>query len=108
MDTEYYRQKLIDRKAEVEQHSLQSAETREPVELDQTLQGRLSRQDALMQQAMVEATQRNRSIEIQKIEAALKRIESGDFGYCLSCDEEIPEARLKNDPAVATCINCAS
>ncbi len=108
MDIKAYRQKLMSRKTELEDHSRQSEETRAPVELDQTLQGRLSRQDALMQQAMAEATQRNRVTEIQKIEAALKRMESDDFGYCLSCDEEIPEARLKNDPAVATCINCAS
>ncbi len=106
-DTEYYKNKLLERKAELENHSAQSRESREPVELDQTKMGRLSRQDALMQQSMAEATQRNRNLEIHKIEAALKRIESGNFGFCAACDEEIAKARLQNDPAVPTCIACA-
>ncbi len=106
-DLEQYEKKLRQRKEELETHSKKSKGTREPVELDQTRIGRLSRQDALMQQAMAEATERQRKIEIQRIEAALKRIESGDFGYCATCDEEIAAARLENDPSVPTCIKCA-
>lgn len=108
MDISTCKTRLLQRKAELEEHSKKSQETRKPVELDQTRQGRLSRQDALMQQAMAEATERSRGLEIRKIEAALARMESGDFGYCVVCDEEIAQARLTNDPAVATCIKCAS
>jgi len=104
---ENYKNNLLERKTALEKHSKNSRESREPVELDQTKMGRLSRQDALMQQSMAEATERNRAAEIQKIEAALQRIESGDFGFCLSCDEEISKARLQNDPAMPTCIKCA-
>ncbi|MCK5667594.1 MAG: TraR/DksA C4-type zinc finger protein, partial [Gammaproteobacteria bacterium] len=28
--------------------------------------------------------------------------------YCLECDEEIAEPRLKLDPATSLCIDCAS
>lgn len=107
MDLPTYQQRLEQRREKLHHHSERSKNSRAPVELDQTTQGRLSRQDALMQQAMAEATERNRGIELQKIEAALKRIETGDFGYCVRCDEEIAEKRLENDPATALCISCA-
>ena len=41
-------------------------------------------------------------------QTALRRMDSGAYGYCVRCDEEIAPARLELDPAVATCIVCAS
>lgn len=83
-----------------------SADSRKPVELDQTSVGRLSRMDAIQGQAMQLETERRRQVERQRIDAALARIQSGDFGYCAVCDEEIAEKRLQNDPSVTTCIDC--
>ena len=31
----------------------------------------------------------------------------GEFGYCVTCGEEIAEARLFNLPSVTSCIECA-
>ena len=101
------RKALLDRRAALETHSAKSAETREAVELDQTRQGRLSRQDALMQQEMAKETERRRQVDIQRINAALKRMDEGDYGYCVQCDEEIAAKRLELDPAIAVCIDCA-
>jgi DnaK suppressor protein len=78
------------------------------VELDQARVGRLSRMDALQGQAMSQAMNRRRKIELQKIAAALQRIEAGEYGYCLSCEEPIARARLEHDPAAPLCIACAS
>jgi len=78
------------------------------VELDQTSVGRLSRMDALQGQAMSRERDRRRQIELQKIAAALRRIESGDYGYCLRCEEDIALKRLELDPATPLCIDCAS
>ena len=77
------------------------------VELDQTSVGRLSRMDAMQQQAMAQANLRRKEIERQRVQTALIRIQSGDYGYCVKCEEEIAEARLKIDPAVLICIECA-
>lgn len=77
------------------------------VELDQTRVGRLSRMDALQGQAMAKATAERKQVEIRRIEAALERIETGAYGYCLQCDEAIAPLRLEADPATALCINCA-
>jgi DnaK suppressor protein len=75
--------------------------------LDQTTQGRLSRQDALLQQEMAKETERRRQKDLERIKAALLRVDTDDYGYCISCDEEISAARLKLDPAIITCIDCA-
>ena len=77
------------------------------VVLDQSSVGRLSRMDALQGQAMAQASQRRRVDQLRRIAAALARIDSGDYGYCLDCDEEIAPGRLAGDPAVTLCIECA-
>ena len=78
-----------------------------PVELDQTRMGRLSRMDAMQQQAMSQAVARLTDLERQRIQSALGRMESGDYGYCVICDEVIAEGRLRFEPSVLTCISCA-
>ena len=76
------------------------------VELDQQAVGRLSRMDALQNQAMAQAQARRRAVERQKIQAALKRIEADEYGYCIDCGDEITPDRLATDPAIALCTTC--
>ncbi len=78
-----------------------------PPELDQSRVGRLSRMDAMQQRAMTQAAARLTAMEAQRIRTALKRMTAGDYGYCLSCEEEIAEGRLRADPSVLNCIACA-
>jgi len=85
-----------------------TADNRRPVELDQTSVGRLSRMDAMQVQAMAVATDRRRQEEARRVEAAIKRIDEGEYGYCISCGEEIAAKRLAVDPTIPTCIRCAS
>jgi DnaK suppressor protein len=85
----------------------QGAEAAQPVELDQQRIGRLSRMDALQGQEMARAAERRRGLELRKIDAALARIDAGDYGWCVRCGEEIAAARLRLDPAVPVCIDCA-
>jgi DnaK suppressor protein len=84
-----------------------TAAERATVVLDQTSVGRLSRMDALQNQAMQLETERRREVEIKRIDAALKRIADDDYGYCVACGEEIGEKRLKMDPSTPVCIDCA-
>ncbi|MEP0563521.1 MAG: TraR/DksA C4-type zinc finger protein [Paracoccaceae bacterium] len=85
----------------------QGAEGRKTVILDQTSVGRLSRMDALQQQAMADATHRRRNARKGRITAALLRIEAGEFGFCIDCGDEIANKRLDLDPTVPTCLTCA-
>lgn len=45
--------------------------------------------------------------EIAQIRAALKRIDEGEYGYCVKCGNEISEDRLNLLPATPFCRNCA-
>lgn len=85
-----------------------ASDNRAAVILDQTSVGRLSRMDAIQQQAMANATSQRRQSEIAQAKAALQRLEEGEFGYCLECGEEIAIKRLNHNPSVVTCITCAS
>ncbi len=78
------------------------------VTLDQQSVGRLSRMDALQQQAMAKATQARRDQQKLRIGAALLRLDEGEFGYCLTCGEGIAVKRLEFDPSLATCLSCAA
>ncbi|MRU16987.1 TraR/DksA family transcriptional regulator [Roseovarius sp. A21] len=77
------------------------------VELDQQAVGRLSRQDALQNQAMAKATHTRRQMERQKLKAALARMDEGEFGYCEDCGDKIAAGRLELDPGVTRCVDCA-
>lgn len=99
--------RLLEMKAGLEALAHEHEHDSDVVELDQTTQGRLSRMDALQGQAMAQEVARRREIEIKQIDAALKRIEDGDYGFCVSCGDEIKAKRLEFDPAVPTCIDCA-
>lgn len=102
------RQALNQRLDDLRQSIDNTAESRKPVELDQTSVGRLSRMDAMQMQAMAQAAERRRGQEIERIKATLRRIDDGDFGYCITCGEEIAPKRLAIDPTIPTCIRCAS
>jgi len=83
-------------------------DSQKTVQLDQQSVGRLSRMDAMQQQAMAKATQARRGQQSLRIIAAFSRMDEGEFGYCTECGEDIPLKRLELDPTLATCVSCAS
>ncbi len=93
--------------ADLESADAATSDNRAAVMLDQTSVGRLSRMDAMQQQAMANATSQRRKIEITQTKAALQRIKDDEFGYCVECGEDIAPKRLNHNPAIATCITCA-
>jgi len=107
MPNSNYRDQITERLTALQKESALSEETRSTVILDQQSVGRLSRMDAMQQQAMAQATERRRAVERQKLEAALARIDADEFGFCADCGDDIPPARLALDPTVLRCISCA-
>jgi len=106
-ELENFRRLLEQRQKELLEVQKTGEESAETVELDQSRVGRLSRMDAMQAQAMSVETNRRRNIELQRIRAAVARLDSGDFGFCLDCDEEISAGRLELDPSTPVCIECA-
>ncbi|MBE0489804.1 MAG: TraR/DksA C4-type zinc finger protein [Halomonas sp.] len=107
LDIEKITRQLEDTRAALIDQSYQSKESRATVMLDQQSVGRLSRMDALQGQAMAKAEEDRRQLALRRIEAALTRIGRGEFGECIECGEWISAKRLKWDPTVLKCIDCA-
>lgn len=101
------RRMLIKKRDEVMALLSQTAEDTAPVALDQTQQGRLSRMDAMQRQAMAAETQRRRQRNVHLIEAALRRLDEGEYGFCVTCGDAIEADRLVLDPATPFCITHA-
>ena len=45
-------------------------------------------------------------VQLRMIEEALDRIEAGDYGVCLGCEEPIPAKRLQAVPWAKYCVTC--
>ncbi len=99
--------RLLARRQELVHLSEASAEARRPVELDPARVGRLSRMDAMQSQAMSVETDRRRQIEVRRIDAALTRLDDGEYGFCAGCGAAIALKRLEFDPTTPVCIDCA-
>lgn len=103
-----FTKELLERRHSLELAARQTETDRAPVALDQQSVGRLSRMDAMQVQAMSQAQQRKRDLDLRSIASALSRIENGEFGYCTDCGEQIALKRIQIDPSVALCIACAA
>ncbi|MBA5866301.1 MAG: hypothetical protein GDA67_06335 [Nitrospira sp. CR1.3] len=44
--------------------------------------------------------------KLRQIDVALERMEQRRYGLCLRCEQEIPFARLKVQPAASYCVPC--
>ena len=85
----------------------QAGQSTGTVELDQSSIGRLSRMDALQQQALAKGLLERRKLRQRQLEAALARIQAGGYGSCCECQAELDAERLHADPAVVFCADCA-
>jgi DnaK suppressor protein len=44
--------------------------------------------------------------QLRLVEEALDRLDTGDYGVCLACDEPIAEKRLRALPWARYCVTC--
>lgn len=102
-----FQQLILARLDELAQADAMGQDGQATVELDQQAVGRLSRMDALQNQAMAKAGQTRRNVQLQRLKAALSRLAEGEFGYCDDCGEPIAKGRLELDPAALLCVSCA-
>jgi DnaK suppressor protein len=105
LERETLLKQLNELEREIQQLLNSSSDGAQPVALDQPI-GRLSRMDALQQQSMVKANRIAAQRQLEQVQAALRRLHSGDYGCCLSCDEPIPFQRLRVKPETPFCLAC--
>lgn len=102
----HFRQRLLDELAQVERSLQDSQDAAATVVLDQSSVGRLSRMDALQQQAMAEGLTERLRLSRRQLQAALDRVEAGSYGLCCQCEDTIEFARLEHNPSVVFCHAC--
>jgi len=100
-------QALFELRKELQKQLEDSSDGAKPVSLDEPI-GRLSRMDAMQQQSMAQANRRTVRTRLTRIEAALRRCTSEEYGQCVECEEEIGYSRLKAQPEAPFCIGCQS
>ena len=96
---------LLTLKEELTSLLLTSSASSQPVDLDQPI-GRLSRMDALQQQAMAKANRAGHRQRLVLIDAALLAIKQESYGECRMCEEPIGFARLQVRPESPFCLEC--
>jgi DnaK suppressor protein len=62
--------------------------------------------DAMQAQQMALEAARRRQHQLLMVEGALRRLESGEYGYCFVCGKEIDVRRLAADPTNTRCVAC--
>ena len=102
------KQRLLDMRQELDEQGVHNKDATSTVELDQTKVGRLSRMDAIQAQEMAKETERRRLAQIKRVDAALKRIEDDEYGYCMVTGKPIDKKRLELDPAAPTAVSPGS
>jgi DnaK suppressor protein len=87
------------RRAAAELDALRSAE-RDP----EFEEGAQTEHEAFTLSRLGEAQRR----ELQQIDAAIARLEAGEYGMCVDCEQEIDPRRLKALPYALLCAECAT
>jgi RNA polymerase-binding transcription factor DksA len=57
---------------------------------------------------VLEGLGRSGDMEIQRIRAALMRMDAGEYGICIRCGEEVSKDRLQSLPETPLCRDCAT
>ena len=69
--------------------------------------GRISRMDAINNKSVMEAALREAELKLNRLNEALEKIDSPEFGVCINCKKHIPFNRLKAMPDANRCMDCA-
>ena len=104
--TEGLRVRLVELVGELERALRASANSAKPVVLDQSSVGRLSRMDAMQQQAMAKATRDHAERRLGQCKRALSAFDRDEYGLCRKCEEPIGYRRLEAKPEAPFCLQC--
>ena len=98
------KKELVEKKESL--NSLQQQARKIDSESEADLKDVIDRSDAEEAWFTKERMSQHWKLELTRINSALNRIESGSFGICEECEDEIPLKRLRVRPDAALCLNC--
>jgi RNA polymerase-binding protein DksA len=112
IDTERFRDALLDERRRVE-HALATLRDEHRGSLDDEVEEIGASDNHLAETATATLGREidytlgeNSGQVLAAIDAALKRIDEGTYGTCVSCGEQIRHERLEATPWVSLCIDC--
>lgn len=100
------RQLIVEAKEQLVQQLSDNEAASQPVQLDQTVFGRVSRMDAIQQQHMAASTREQAQRRLLRLNKSIQLLDNGDYGYCQHCDEPINYQRLLAQPEAVLCLQC--
>src|SRR5215813_8655427 len=105
INTGKYRQRLLDERDRIKRDILGRTELPPTFDPDIVLD---SADSSVRELSMdLEGSLMNmKSDRLERINAALQRIDRGVYGICVRCGKEIDQRRLDAEPAALTCMEC--
>jgi len=100
------REELLRTLNKLERSMKATGEAARPRDLEQDTVGRLSRIDALQNQGLTKNLAQREQAQLEKVVAALRRMEEGTYGTCTCCGGAIPVERLLVFPETLACASC--
>ena len=111
IDTEQFRTALLEERQRVE-HAIATLRAEHPGSLDDEVE-EVAADNHLAETATATLGREidytlgdNAEQVLTEIDDALKRIDDGTYGTCVSCGQEIPHGRLEANPWASLCIDC--
>lgn len=102
---EHYKKKLLEKKAELFQTVSKTEQYGREADEDATQDIADKAANSYTKEFLFSQSSNERTI-LQLVNEALERIESGKFGYCVACENEIQQKRLEAVPWTRHCISC--
>jgi len=102
---DYYKKKLVTRREELMKTIARTEEEGRQADDDPTVDLADKAANSYTKEFLFGMTNTDRVI-LNQIEAALKRINSDDYGVCANCQEELQQKRLEAVPWAKHCISC--
>lgn len=99
--------KILDDINKLEINITQLKELTKPIAPENSI-GRVSRMDAINNKSVNEAALRQAKLKMNKLQLALKKMETPNFGMCTNCKRAIPLPRLMFMPESSHCVACAN
>lgn len=102
---DYYKKKLQTRREELMKTIARTQEEGRAADEDQTVDLADKAANSYTKEFLFGLTNTDRTI-LNLIDAALKRINTDDYGVCANCQEEMQQKRLEAVPWAKHCITC--
>lgn len=106
MSPEEIKSRILEEIDQTEKRIAEYKEMSKPVSPENAI-GRISRMDAINNKSITESALRQAEHKLNKLNDALEKVGTKDFGICVKCKKSIPLGRILLMPESSKCVSCA-